>query len=93
MPIETSDGDLKSCVEGKSGRLGALPDMSALLHLYLVPSGDEFLVEGDIGDPMGDTLADDFKRVEAAGNDIPSEVDSSLDNPDCSLDGPLDEAF
>ena len=67
--------------------------MSALLHLNLVPPRYEFLIEGHIGNSMGDTLADDFEGVEAASDDISGEVNPSFDHSYCSLDRSFDKPF
>ena len=67
--------------------------MLTFLHLNLIPPGDELLIKSDIRNPMRDTLADDLERVKSSSNDISGEEDSSLDNPNSSLNRSFDETL
>ena len=67
--------------------------MPTFLHLNLLSSGDELLIEGNIRYSMRATLADNFKRVEGPCDYVASEVDTSFDHSDGSFDWTFDESL
>ena len=93
VPIKSSNGEFAACVESKESVFRSISDVFTLLHLNFFSSGDELLIEGDIGDAMWAALAHDLKGVAGTCDDISGEEDSSFDDSDGSFDGSFDEPF
>lgn len=67
--------------------------MFTFLHLYFVPPCDEFLVKSNVRYTVRTTLADNFKWIWNACNDIASKIYTSFDHPYGALNGSFDKPF
>jgi hypothetical protein len=67
--------------------------MPTFLHLYLIPTRDEFLIEGHVRNTSGTALTNDFKRIKCACHDVPEEIDTTQYDSNGTLNWSLDESF
>lgn len=67
--------------------------MLAFLHLYLLATGHELFVKGNVGNSLRATLAYDLKRIESPRDDVSGTIDASFKDSDGSLDWTFDETL